>query len=314
MDYAHNQVRLALADATDIAMVSGQFDAVVPGQVVVLSGQNLYAISRTGYVTGIGHLAGVPQSSGPGTVAVRPDAGAWLYTLVNPNNWSTEIRLGTAAGDSVLETVASPDGGDFYQPFTWNASGVYLVKQGTGLGGAGAFLEYHFPLARLDIASGRITTVSPTCLAEQVLDDGTMLCRNGTGGLDVRSPSGATHTIQIATASSGLDGVFARLTTSPDQTRVIAVRDASKDPVVNYQMATAPLTASSATVFGPVDYQPDTWLPDGRVVADHVCVDASFGGGPCNPSLDGTYYFSADGTSRTLFYKLAGGSYVVANI
>lgn len=314
MDYAHNEVRLALSNATDIATAPGLFDGIAGGEAVVVNGAHLLVVSRTGGVTELGRLAGQPEWSGPGTVAVRPDLGEWVYTLVNGNTWTSEIHIGTPAGDNVLETVSSPDGGDFYQAFTWNRSGAYLVKQGTGLGGAGPFLEYHFPLLKLDTGTGRITAVSPQCIAEQVLDDGTMLCRNGTGGIDVRSPSGATHTIQIATAPSGLNAAFARLTVSPDGTRLIAARDGSQDPVVSYQMVTAPLTASGVAVFGPLNYWPDTWLPDGRIVADHYCVPSDFGGAPCDSSLDATYYFSSDGTSRTLFYKLAGGSSVVANI
>jgi hypothetical protein len=64
-------------------------------------------------------------------------------------------------------------------------------------------------------------------------------------------------------------------------------------------------------VFGPIDYVPDTWLPDGRVVADHQCWPSETDGGPCNASLDGTYIFSADGSSHSLFFKLANGASVV---
>lgn len=155
MDYVHNEVRLALPDATDIASAPGRFDGVVSGEAIVLNGQNLVAVSRTGVATKLGQLAGTPEWSGPGTVAVRSDLGAWMYTVVNGNTWSTDIHLGTAAGDRVLETVASPDGYEFYEPYAWHASGTYLVKQGTGLGGVGPFLEYHFPLARIDPSGGR---------------------------------------------------------------------------------------------------------------------------------------------------------------
>ena len=58
------------------------------------------------------------------------------------------------------------------------------------------------------------------------------------------------------------------------------------------------------------DHEPDTWLPDGRVVADHQCVDSRWGGGPCSASLDGTYIFSADRSSRVLFYRLKSGQVV----
>jgi hypothetical protein len=80
--------------------------------------------------------------------------------------------------------------------------------------------------------------------------------------------------------------------------------------VINYQMAIADLTSSTANAFGPLDYLPDAWLPDGRLVADHVCAYSGFGGGPCDARLDGTYFFSADGTSHTLFFKLTHGAVV----
>jgi len=41
-----------------------------------------------------------------------------------------------------------------------------------------------------------------------------------------------------------------------------------------------------------------------------VCAYVDWGGGPCNASLDGTYFFSADGSSRTLFFKLTHGAVV----
>ena len=46
--------------------------------------------------------------------------------------------------------------------------------------------------------------------------------------------------------------------------------------------------------------------------ADHFCWTMQGNGGRCDQSLDGTYIYSADGLTRTLFYKLAGGSSVVA--
>ena len=36
-------------------------------------------------------------------------------------------------------------------------------------------------------------------------------------------------------------------------------------------------------------------------------IGAVFGGTACQSSLDGTYIFSADGASRSLFFKLAPG-------
>lgn len=190
-----------------------------------------------------------------------------------------------------------------------------MMKEGTGLGGVGPFLEYHFPLERINLSTGQITEVSPTCVAEMVLDDGTFLCRNITGGLEVRSPSGSTHVIQISTGSSGSQGIYSRLTVTPDQKHLVAARNGSSNPaLINYQMVAADLSASGGIVFGAIDFVPDTWLPDGRLVADHICWTFQSDGGPCDESLDGTYIVSADGQTRTLFDKLALGSGVVASV
>lgn len=315
VDYTHDQVRLARLDATDTAAVTGQLDGVVAGQVIVLNGRSLLAVPRVGTVKTLGQLAGAPEWIGPGTVAVNPSISQWIYTLTD-SSWRSQIHLGTPGSDRVVATLPSPDGYDFYAAFAWNASGVYMIKQATGLGGAGPFLEYHMPLARLDLTSGSVAMVSPQCVAEQVLDDGTMLCRNTNpgGSVEVRSPSGSTHNIQLSTGTTASNGVFTRLTLSPDSRHVVVARNGSHDPVINYQMAVANLSSTGASAFGPIDYVPDVWLPDGRVVAEHVCVPADFGGGACDQSVDGTYFVSADGKNSTLFFKLAQASYVVAYV
>jgi hypothetical protein len=314
-DVAQNQVRIARLDATRVAVVKGLYDGIAGGQVIVIDGTTLEAVGRSGAIRKLGQLAGGPNGTEAGTVAVKPDLSQWLYTLTD-DKWNSFIHLGGAGGDAVVATVPSPDGNAFYQPYAWNTSGVYMVKQATGLGGAGPFLEYHFNLARFDLASARLTDASPACLVFSVLDDGTIVCRPAydSGRLEVRTPSGATHLIQVATGNGvGTDFEFRRVTVSPDGARLAAARNGAKSPILNYQIAVADLSATSTAAFGPLDYVPDTWLPDGRLVAHHECVYADWGAGPCNANLDGTYLFSADGSSRTLFYKLAS-SWVVGSI
>src|SRR5437773_10002175 len=101
--------------------------------------------------------------------------------------------------DSEIAAVPAPATDTSYAAFTWNASGVYLTQQPTGLGGAGPFLEYRFSLAKFDLNSQKVTIVSPTCTVYAVLDDGTMICRRSfaEGRIDVRSPAGATHFLQL---------------------------------------------------------------------------------------------------------------------
>ena len=317
-DYNRVEVRLVRLDATRTATVKGQYDGIVSGKVIVLNGTTLEALSQNGTVKKLGQLAVRPDWVDVGSVAVNPQLSQWVYAIRDNSSTST-IHLGTATSDRVVATLPSPDGNAFYRPFSWNASGIYMVRQPVGLGGAGPFLEYHFLLAKFDLATGRVADVSPNCIAYQVLDDGTMICGpvKPDGHIEVRSPSGQVHGIQLANFSgNGVydDYAFIRVAISPDNQRLIAGRNGSKGPVINYQMAVAGVTSPSANAFGPLDYLPEAWLPDGRLVAEHVCAYPGFGGGPCDARLDGTYIFSANGSTHSLFYKLANGSVVVGYV
>ncbi len=310
-DFNASEVRLARLDATDTALVKGHYTGIVSDQVIVLNGNSLQAVNRTGTVTKLGELAATPEWVGLGTVLVNPELSQWLYATRDDAS-TASIHLGTPTSDTVIATLPSPDGNAYYQPFAWNRSGVYLVRQPIGIGGAGPFLEYHFPLARFDLTTRRVTDVSPQCIAYQVLDDGTMICRqmNSGGRIEIRPPSGPSNLMQLATGGGGTGDAYVSVALSPDHQRLIAGRNGAKDPVINYQMAIADLTSTSANAFGPLDYVPDAWLPDGRVVADHRCVYSGWGAGPCDASLDGTYFFSGDGTAHTLFFKLTHGAVV----
>jgi hypothetical protein len=311
-DYSSNQVRLARLDASDTATVSGMFDGVVGGHVIVVNGLLVESLTPPNTLKKLGTLAGQVTWNGVGTVAVKPDLSQWVYTVAN-TSWTSTIHLGTPTSDHVVATIPSPDGNAFYNAYAWNASGVYFLKEATGLGGAGPFLEYRFPLARFDLASGHMTDVSPTCYAYGVLDEGTLICRSQylDSHLQVRTQSGLTLTMQVTLGTgTNTNAAFWHVFISADNSKLVATRNGSTDPVINYQMAVAGLTESAATAFGQLDFVADTWLPDGRLVADHMCVPSEWGGGACNSALDGTYIFSADGSTHTLFYKLKTGSVV----
>jgi hypothetical protein len=308
VDLSIPEVRLAGLDAVDIASVKGQFDGIVGDQVIILNGTALEALNRNGTLRKLGKLAGSPDWLGPETVLLSPSLSQWIYTI-HDASFTAKIHLGTSTSDKVIATLPSPDGNSTYQPFAWNASGVYMVHQPYGLGGAGPFLDYHFALVKFDMTTGKVTDVSPQCIVYRVLDDGTMICRKSTfdGHIEIRSPSGHINSIQLTIGGPAGPydaAAYIDVAVSPDGTRLIAGRNGSKDPVINYQMAVADLTAASAKAFGPLDYVPNAWLPDGRVIATHQCAYSGWGGGPCNAALDGTYFFSANGTSHKLFYNL----------
>ena len=312
-DFSANQVRLAKVDATDTATVSGLFDEIVDGQVIVLNGNLIESLNQAGTVRKLGVRA-TPAAGwyADDTIALAPDLSQWVYSIRDQSS-TAQIHLGTGQSDRVVATLQSPDGNAYYRPYAWNRSGLYMVRQAVGIGGAGPFLEYRFPLARFNLTTGKVADVAPTCIAYGVLDDGTLLCGNrAQGGLEVRSPSGKVAAIRIATGTgTDVNAAFVRVMASTDQKTLIAGRNGSADPnLINYQMARTALTGSAAQPFGPPDYLPDTWLPDGRVVADHVCVYIDWGPGPCDSSKDGTYFISADGTSTSFFYKLTHGAVV----
>ncbi len=281
--------------------------------MIVLNGSLVESLDSAGTVTKLG-VRSTPASGwyDDDAVAVAPDLLRWVYTIHDQSSTS-EIHLGTASGDRVVATLPSPDGNAYYRPYAWNRSGLYMVRQAVGIGGAGPFLEYEFPLARFDLATGKVTDVAPLCVAYGVLDDGTLLCGNrAQGGIEVRSPSGKVNAIQVATATgTGVNAAFVRVVLSADQKSLIAGRNGSANPsLINYQLARTSLTGSAAQAFGPLDYLPDAWLPDGRVVADHICGYAEWSPGPCDAAKDGTYFISADGASVSLFYKLTHGAVV----
>jgi hypothetical protein len=313
-DVLGSEVRLARLDATDTASIKGRYDGIVADYVIVLNGTTLQALDRKGKVRKLGQLVAAPDWLGAGTVVVKSDLSQWMYSI-HDADFTAHIHLGTATSDKVIATFRSPDGDSTYRPFAWNASGVYLVHQPYGLGGAHPFLDYHFPLLKFDMTTGQMADVTPQCIVYFVLDDGTMICSKSTpdGHIEIRSPSGHSESIQltIGGAPGTYDAyAYSNVAVSPDGKRLIAGRNGSRDPVINNQMAIADLTSSSAKAFGPLDYLPDAWLPDGRVVATHECVYSGWGGGPCNAGLDGTYFFSPDGTSHTLFHKLTRGAVV----
>lgn len=310
-NFSAAEVRLVKIDGTVIATMKGIYETSVGSDVIVLSGTTLNILDRDGNVRTLGQV----PSTATKPVLVSPDLSQWLYG-VSDAKYTVTIHLATAGGDRVLATLPGSDNG-VYVPFSWNASGIYLVKEGIGLGGAAPFLDYRFPLAKLDIASGRVTDLALGCLVYQVLEDSTIVCREITpdGRIEFRSPSGSVKAIQISTPGGTVygQGIYMRVLISPDETRLIAVRNGSTDPVINYQMAVAELTSSTATSFGPLDFLPDVWLPDGRVVADHACI-GNVGAGACDASQNGTYIFSADGASHSLLFRLAPTASVVASI
>jgi hypothetical protein len=304
-DYVKSEVRLARLDAHDTGVVKGQFQQIAGGVVIVVNGTSLIALDHAGKSRTLGILSGAPEA-----VVVKADLSQWMYLILGPNQLY-ELRTGSPSGDAVVATNPAPTQEQLFRPFAWNSTGIYVTKEPLGLGGAGPFLEYHFPLAKLDLTSGHVTEISPACIAYAVLDDGTLICGNRSAGtVEVRRPSGSTNAIHMGADVNS----FIRVAVSPDSHRVIAGRNGSNNPVINYQMVIADLTSPNVAAFGVIDYLPDAWLADGRVIATHQCVISEWGGGPCNGGLDGTYVFSSTGASHTLFFKLTNGARVVGVI
>ena len=318
VNFTSAEVRLVKLDGTVTASVKGLYVGMVGSSAIVLQGNSLEALGRDGSVQQLGQLAVTTEWLGEGTVVVNPQLSQWLYS-VRDNTSTATVHLGTQTSDRVIATLPSPNGNAFYRPFAWNASGVYMVRQPVGIGGAGPFLEYHFPLAKFDMATGRVVDVTPECLAYAVLDDGSMICSQATpqGRIDVRSASGQDNVIQLSGGVVGQSydtGAYIKVVVSPETKRLLAGRDGSKDPVINYQMAVADFSSSTASAFGPLDYLPDAWLADGRVVADHRCATGFGDTDACDANLAGTYVFSADGSTHSLLFKGAPYAAVLGSI
>src|SRR3989475_2988439 len=151
-DVQGNQVRLARLDARDTAKVAGSYQGIVNDHVILLNGRILESLDRSGTVRKLGELEPSLSLFDSGRVAVSPDLSHWIYTLTDAQ-FTTHIHLGTPTSDSEIAAVPAPATDTSYAAFTWNASGVYLTQQPTGLGGAGPFLEYRFSLAKFDLNS-----------------------------------------------------------------------------------------------------------------------------------------------------------------
>ena len=135
-DVQGNQVRLARLDARDTAKVAGKYEGIVNDHVILLNGRVLESLDRAGTVRKLGQLAPTLSVLDTGRVAVSPDLSRWVYALTD-SNFTTHIHLGTPTSDIELAAVPPPAVQSSFTGFAWNASGVYLTEQPTGLGGAG---------------------------------------------------------------------------------------------------------------------------------------------------------------------------------
>ena len=305
----NNSVRLARLDATDVASVPGTFVEIERDRVIVLNGDKLETLDRDGGVT----VLGTARDAGTHLV-VSPDLKQWLYSVVDGNETAT-IHLSSASTDRVLKVAPSPNQNGYFAPFAWNASGAYMQLVATGIGGWAPFINYEFPVYRIDLDTGALTRIEPLCRGWATLDDGTLLCSaidspSKEARLEIRPPGAATRSIDISSTDFG--GYY-HLSVSPSQREAILSRNASTGNTVNYSMAVVDISGDSWRPFGPIDFAPDFWLPDGRVVADHQCVVAqdSISKGACDPKVDGTYIIAADGGSSAFFYKLMDTDSVV---
>ena len=182
------------------------------------------------------------------------------------------------------------------------------MLQPTGIGGAGPFLDYHFPLYRFDLSTGTVSPAEPACVVYDVLTSGAFICAlNPSGpqqrtGLEIRFSGTQDQTLPV-------HGPFAAVTLSTDATRLALVGLGGTAVDAEYQMKTARLTSPVLSDFGPPGYVPDAWLPDGRLVARQMCLVADTSPTTCDASSVGkTDIFSADGRSSIFFFKLGQGA------
>ena len=308
---ATDRVRLAGLDANDAGTMAGHFMGVFDDRAVALNGLVLTAMAYDGATTHLGTLVHAP-SGFTDQVVVSPDLSQWLYTTTSDTQSLTaQVHVGSASADHVVATLPSPDSNGIFAPYAWNSSGVYLILQATGIGGAGPFLDYHFPLYRFDVGTGAVSQVKPVCEAYDVLPSGALVCALSgggsqmTSGLTIRSAGTADRVVPV-------QGPFAGVKLSPDSSRLSLVGLGGTSADAEYQVRTTVLTTPVLSDFGPPGYVPAAWLPDGRMVTRKMCLVADNSPTACDAARDGeTYIVTADGSSSTLFFKFGEGVRVV---
>ena len=151
----------------------------------------------------------------PAGVADSPDGQSLVYSLVSwsgagqstgPIATSRIYVLAYGGAPRLVATLSRPNGtgaprGAYlggYRVLRWDAAGVLLGSDPTGVGGYGPFIGEGYGLStvvRLDPTTGSVSSpLTPGCRFSDVAGDGTTACVSGSA-IEVRSPSGSTRTI-----------------------------------------------------------------------------------------------------------------------
>jgi len=186
------------------------------------SGVYLYDLN-TGDLEVLGP-SGPPQELGQVTassnldsisLAESPNAQCWILadTTYDSNlNGTTRLYVSSSGGTPVLGATLRLDAnqGGGYRVLRWDASGVLLGADPTGVGGGGPFIDESYSLpgvVSFDPLSGAVS--SPLCKDGRFGDvaaDGTVACVTGIGTdaqIVVTRPAGSTSTIDTGLPLAG---------------------------------------------------------------------------------------------------------------
>jgi hypothetical protein len=239
-------------------------------RVFVRSGSHLKAIKRDGRVEDLADIG----SESTGRVVASPDGRRWLWStyLVNGDTVHSQVYLGGVGIESrVVED--STEEQTVLEPFSWTASGAFVVHAGMGIGGYILFSSAAGPVDRLDPVTWTATSLQMTagCSFSDQARDGTLACTGLDGGspvLKLIGSGGSVQTIRLSQPAFNQNGDAFFDATG----RRLALGGAVGEDAGAERFSTAlvrPADASMAS-FGPAGVRPAmgpaSWLPDGRLV------------------------------------------------
>jgi hypothetical protein len=151
-------------------------------------------------------------------LAESPDGSRWAYSMVSFSPAGTDLSatsrifIGAEATTPVLAATLTrpnfanghPAGG--YRVLRWDAAGLLLGTDPTGVGGAGPFIGETYTrgsVVRMDPQTGTVSSPFPSgCGFMDVAGDGSVACRTSTG-FEVVRPDGSSATATVTVATPG---------------------------------------------------------------------------------------------------------------
>jgi len=182
------------------------------------SSGKLTVLGKSGAAQDLGTITPTGGWNGADSISLAesPNGQCWVFAL---NSYGTNQEAtsqiyvgGTGVAPALVTTLTrSNTAGGGYQALRWDASGVLLGADPTGVGGAGPFISEGYSLSavvRMDPQTWALS--SPLCSSGRFADeaaDGTLACLTGVGTdtkILVSPPGGSTTTIDTGSDTTGV--------------------------------------------------------------------------------------------------------------